>query len=272
MPLLFDLNVFSDSNAQPDTPGIYSIIETVVAGCSFLLGVTGSYAIIGSKLRIANSSTQFILGAFYTAFFVAQTILLFLRLNKRGILYEWGWNDGTNTCADFSFTGCPIARYEHANYTVETISDCQFNAFDLNNIDDGSGALITVDWSNVFNYDVANSAILATAANSGGTLEVDAAAMPNIGDCWYWGCNSVCHSRYKLNQMWTIYGTISMVVYIILSILSFVAAAKISKEEDLVGESADEESVPLKLVDESDEWSSNVSSSAVRSLNFSLRM
>lgn len=277
LPLLFDLNVFSMSNEQPDDAGIYSIIELVLAGCSFLIGMVGAYGIIGSKNRIANSTSQFILGAFFTIFAVVQLILLFLRLNARGVLADMGWNDGVGTCADHSFTGCPIARYEHANFTIETISDCKFNAFDLNNVNnqDIGGATILVDWSNVFNYDSVNAAVLATAANSGGTLEVDAAAMPNIGHCWYWGCNEVCHPRSKLNQAWITYAMLSSGVYIILSILSFVAGSKISKEEELLTDKKDDVESQVLIApddDDTDGWSNKVSSSSVRLENFKLRM
>ena len=271
LPFLFDLNVFSDTTLQPDAPGIYSIVELVLAGSSFLIGVVGSYGIVGSKLRLAMSTPQFISGALFAAFFIVQVVLLFLRLNKRGILHEWGWNDGVGTCADTSFTGCPVARYETVE-TVSSITDCQFNAFDLDNINnrDIGGGSDLVDWGNVFNYDSANAAVLASAANSGGTLELDAAAMPNIGHCWYWGCNSICNPRYKLNQVWTIYASISAIVYITLSILSFVAGSRISEDEDLSKEPS--ESELLVVPDEEEAWSSSDSISSERSLNFKLRM
>jgi len=277
MPTLFDLNVFSDTNTQPDTPGIYSIVELVLAGCSFLIGVVGSYGIVASKRRVGSSTSQFLMGSFFTVFTIVQGILLFFRFDKNGYLKEYNINDGTGSCLDASFTGCPTARYKSANYTIETISDCKFNAFDLNNINNqaiGGGSQL-VDWSNVFNYDVSNAATLAAAANSGGTLELDAAAMPNIGHCWYWGCDEVCNPRYKLNQMWTIYAMASLVVYLLLTILTFVAGGNIAAEEELASsdESPDVEAAPDKFsMRRRSRWSNSNSSSSNRLINLDFRI
>ena len=48
---------------------------------------------------------------------------------------------------------------------------------------------------------IAIASFSPSAAQSAG-LNVDAAAMPLLHSYWYWGCNSVCHPRYKLNQTW----------------------------------------------------------------------
>ena len=82
IPFLFNLNEFADTNKQPDTPGVYAIIETCLAGASFLIGAVGSYSIVGSKRRLANSTSLFVLGGFYTIFAIIQLLLLFFRLNK----------------------------------------------------------------------------------------------------------------------------------------------------------------------------------------------
>ena len=48
IPILFDLNIFSDPNLQPNDPGIYSIIETCLAGASFLVALVGSFTTLAS--------------------------------------------------------------------------------------------------------------------------------------------------------------------------------------------------------------------------------
>ena len=92
-----------------------------------------------------------------------------------------------------------------------------------------------MDWSRSFNYDAANSGVLAAAAQSAG-LNVDAAAMPLLHSYWYWGCNSVCHPRYKLNQTWLGYTILNVGVYLVLLIVSFAAAVEVQKIENLGGE------------------------------------
>lgn len=232
LPLLFNLHEFSDANQQPDTPGTYAIVETCLAGASMLIGLMGSLTVIGSKHRQVNSLSQRILGTFFFIFFLIQGFLMYQRLNFVGILTDWGWNNGTDTCKDSTLTGCPIARYLSLNYTeIKTISDCKFNAFDLLNVNEGQGASQLVDWSNKFNYDIANKAVVLTAAQSTG-LTIDDAALDLQHDCWYWGCNEICHPRYKLNRIWITYGAISLGVYALLSVLSFIAASSISKSEN----------------------------------------
>ena len=272
LPLLFDLNEFSVSNQQPDTPGTYAIIETCIAGASMLIGLTGSLAVIGSKYRLVNSLNQTVLGSFFLLFFLVQGFLMYNRLQFVGVLTDWGWNNGSGTCKDASFTGCPIARYLSANNTeITTISDCKFNAFDLNNINTGQGASQLVDWSNKFNYDVANQNVLLMAAQSAG-MPIDIEALDLIHDCWYWGCHEICHPRYKLNRIWITYGAISLGIYALLSVLSFIAASSISKSENEPDD--DEKSEPiLPPPDLEERLSNNVSnSSSVALTNLRLRI
>jgi hypothetical protein len=172
-------------------------------------------------------------------------VILGLRMNNMGILANWGLADAANTCADDSFTGNPIARLELSGRKVEVITDCQFNVYDaqlqnVNQFGSGTNDPILVDWSRSFNYDAANSGVLAAAAQSAG-LNVDAAAMPLLHSYWYWGCNSVCHPRYKLNQTWLGYTILNVGVYLVLLIVSFAAAVEVQKIENLGGEKKDEE-------------------------------
>ena len=245
IPFLYDLNVFSDANLQPDDPGVYSIVELCIAAGSFLISLVGSFTVLASKSRKSNSLSQFTLGAFYVISFVVSMVILGLRMNNMGILANWGLADAANTCVDDSFTGNPIARLELSGRKVEVITDCQFNVYDaqlqnVNQFGSGTNDPILVDWSRSFNYDAANSGVLAAAAQSAG-LNVDAAAMPLLHSYWYWGCNSVCHPRYKLNQTWLGYTILNVGVYLVLLIVSFAAAVEVQKIENLGGEKKDEE-------------------------------
>lgn len=102
IPLLFDLNEFSDPNTQPDDPGIYSIVETCLAGASFLVALVGSFTILASKKRETTPLTQYTLGSFYVISFVVCTIILLFRLNKLGILADLGMAEESGTCRDNS--------------------------------------------------------------------------------------------------------------------------------------------------------------------------
>lgn len=237
IPILFDLNVFSDPNIQTDDPGIYSIIEICLAGASFLVALVGSFTTLASKSRETNPITQYTLGSFYVIFFIICSIIAFLRLNKLGVLAEWDMADATGTCSDSSFTGNPIARLELAGYKVETISDCQFNVYDPNLVNinifgNGTNNPILVDWSNPFNYDASNANVLAQAAQSAGA-DVDAAAMPLLHEFWYWGCDPVCHPRHKLNYAWLTYSIVNSGVYLILLIVSFAAGVESNRNSKL---------------------------------------
>lgn len=252
MPLLFNFHIFSDSVKQPNRSGELAIIETAMAGGSFLIGTVISVATLGSKTRKINSTLLWTMGAIYCVFTILQVAYLFERLDKTGILNNWGWNDGTKTCNDDSFTGCPIARYLSVeNSKIETISDCKFNAFDINNVNDGEGASQLVDWSNRLNYDSANVNLLATAAQSAG-MDVDADALEPIYACWYWGCNSVCNDRYRLNRVYIGYACANTIFYIVLSVLMFLSASEVSKGEDLGEEKRAAEEPPVEIPDDDD--------------------
>ena len=230
MPLLFDLNIFTDSTEQQNASGTYAIIEMCLAGGSFLIGTVGSFSTLASKTRAVTSTTQYVLGSFYLVFFIINGGIAALRAYQLGWLTDMGIYSKVG-CRDDSFTGCPTARYLLANQTIETKSNCIFNAYNLENVDAG----IKVDWSNPFNYDKANVNVLVASANSAG-LNIDAMAMGEIHGCWYWGCSEVCGDRYKLNQTYGYISCGTAFIYLLLSLLSFIAASTISKSETLLGE------------------------------------
>lgn len=285
MPLLFDLNIFTDSTEQQNASGTYAIIEMCLAGSSFLIGAVGSFSALASKTRNVSSTTQYVLGSFYLVFLIVSGGIAALRAYQLGWLTDMGLYSKVG-CRDDSFTGCPTARYIFANQTIETKTNCIFNAYNLENIDAG----IKVDWSNPFNYDKANVNILVQSANSAG-LNIDAMAMGEIHGCWYWGCSEVCGDRYKLNQTYGLISCGSAFIYLVLAAVSFLAASTISKSETLLGEqkkkdqtdSMDEEfSIPVAepvldsvlnkgFLSSSDEGIPSVRF-AGKELNFNLRM
>ena len=237
IPMLFVLDEFSDPNLQPDNPGIYAIVETCLACASFLVALVGSFTVLASKNRQTTPLTQYTLGVYYVISFIICVIITGIRLNKMGILADLGMADETGTCRDSSWTGNPIARLNLAGYEVETITDCQFNVYDpnlvnINRFGNGTNNPILVDWSSIFNYDAANRGILAQAAQSAGE-DVDAAAMPLMHEFWYWGCNTVCHPRHRLNYAWLAYSITNVGIYLLLLIVSFAAAVEANRNEKL---------------------------------------
>ena len=236
VPFLFDLNVFSDTNMQPNDAGIYSIIETCFAFVSFCVSLVGSFTILASVERKSSSVTQFTLGAFYILFFGVCLIFLAFRMNKMGIFYDWNIGGMDKTCRDSSFGGNPTARLELAGYEIKSVSDCIFNAYDpdlvnINQFGSNSSEPMLIDWSNVNNYDHVNAAVLAQSAQSAGVENIDAAAMPKLHEYWYWGCHPICHPRHRLNFIYLVYDIVSVVIYLTLAILSFAAGVESNRME-----------------------------------------
>jgi len=79
--------------------------------------------------------------------------------------------------------------------------------------------------------------VLVTAANSNGAngtgIDVDAAAMPLIHDCWYYGCGGICNPRDNLNKVWIRNGYIGIAIYLLMTVLAYTAASKLSSSSPL---------------------------------------
>lgn len=226
LPILYKLDVFADPSLQPDIPGVYSFVEVGFAGAVLLTSVINMLSV--TLLRCKQfASLQWIAGTIFAMLCIAQVIFIFIRINTRDKI-----------CNDTSFTGCPVARYE-LHYTVSSETDCIFNAYDLNNINnlDINGGTLLIDWSDRSNYDYANVEVLVAAANSNGAngtgIDVDAAAMPLLHDCWYYGCGGICNPRDVLNNTWITHGIVGCVFYGILSMLAYTAASKLSSSSPL---------------------------------------
>lgn len=250
MPILYDLNVFSDTNLQPDAPGTYAIVEMTISLATFLLGAVGSYSLIGTKST--NSQSQSILGGIYTIFFLTETYILYQRLYELGYMSQYGIIENVG-CNDTSILGCPTSRYIHyseqANSTLPlliTKENCIFNVYDAENLNSGT----KLDWSLLENYDYNKQNDIVAAAQSTG-LSIESKDLPQgLHKCWYWGCSEVCNDRYRINLLWLIGSMVSWLTYLILLGLSFGAASSMSKDkQDYISLSVDsdqEKNEPLK--------------------------
>jgi hypothetical protein len=226
LPILFKLNVFSDPALQPNIPGIYSLVESGIAFFVLLISVIEIIRTMTSSVKQV-ASIQWVVGTIYALFFIAQLVFSIIRTKAR-----------EDICNDTSFTGCPVARYESV-YTVSSVRNCVFNAYDLNNINnlDIDGGTELIDWSEWSNYDYANVDVLVTAANSNGAngtgIDVDAAAMPLLHDCWYYGCGGICNPRHNLNNVWIRNGYIGIAIYLLMTVLAYTAGSKLSSSSPL---------------------------------------
>lgn len=226
LPILFKLNVFSDPALQPNIPGIYSLVESGIAFFVLLISVINMLRTMISPAKQV-ASIQWVVGTIYALFFIAQVVFSIIRTKAR-----------EDICNDTSFTGCPVARYESV-YTVSSKRNCIFNAYDLNNINnlDIDGGTELIDWSEWSNYDYANVDVLVATANSNGAngtgIDVDAAAMPLIHDCWYYGCGGICNPRDNLNKVWIRNGYIGIAIYLLMTVLAYTAASKLSSSSPL---------------------------------------
>lgn len=226
LPILFKLNVFSDPALQPNIPGIYSLVESGIAFFVLLISVINMLRTMISPAKQV-ASIQWVVGTIYALFFIAQVVFSIIRTKAR-----------EDICNDTSFTGCPFARYESV-YTVSSKRNCIFNAYDLNNINnlDIDGGTELIDWSEWSNYDYANVDVLVATANSNGAngtgIDVDAAAMPLIHDCWYYGCGGICNPRDNLNKVWIRNGYIGIAIYLLMTVLAYTAASKLSSSSPL---------------------------------------
>lgn len=226
VPILFELNVFKDPTLQPNVSGMFGIVEMSIGVVAAVIGAVQLISVYQCKIK-QKSGTQWITGTIFSVFCIAQIIFVIFRIQTRDRI-----------CSDTSFTGCPVARYE-LQYTVDSEEDCIFNAYDLDNINnlEINGGTTLIDWSDKKFYDHANVNLLVDAANSNSGnssgLDIDAAAMPLLHDCYYWGCGKVCNPRERMNRMLIFNSIIASVCYLTLAILSYTLASKLSSSESL---------------------------------------
>ena len=255
LPVLNSLNIFSDTGKQPDTPGIYTIIETVIAGAAFLIAAVALWTIIGKK-RKADPDRQRLTGFFFILFTVTELIVLIARMYWRGLLTDIKLL-GDVGCRDTTLQGNPTARFErYGNEEIKTVSDCVFNAFNTENIDGGD----MIDWSKSVNYDTATRSVLLQAIISSGQTGIGLDQVPYYHPYWYWGCNSICHDRFKLNNTWVILSSVAFISYLAIGMLFYCSAGmpEVEEEEEgvpLMGEPSDDEEIEINLSPAPDEES-----------------
>jgi hypothetical protein len=233
LPVLNNLNIFSDANTQPDTPGIYTVVETVLAGAAFLISAVALWTVVGKKRKI-DPERQKLSGFFFIAFTLAEVVILVARLYWSGILTDIKLLSKVG-CRDISFDGNPIARYEHyANDQIKLASECTFNAFNVDNINGGN----VLDWSNHINYDAENRGVLLQAITSSGLTDIGMDDVPYYYHYWYWGCSSVCHERFKLNRSWMFISMFAFFSYLTLALLFYCSAGARSSIRAPAGQTA----------------------------------
>lgn len=224
LPMLFELNVFADSNLQPDEPGVLAIVEMSLAAATFVIGAVGTHALIGQKSAVGGS-VQYMVATFYTIFLIAETYIVFQRTMNLGYLSEYGIMDPVG-CNDTSLaTGCPTSRAENTSLVIKTVEDCTFNVYNLQNVDAGT----KIDWSDYKMYDYSNNAVILSAAQSADS-NIQEADLGLIHHCYYWGCSEACNDRWRVNRIWLLVGMGAWVFYIILMGLSFGAASNMSQD------------------------------------------
>lgn len=209
---------------QANVSGNLAIVEIVIASVSVALGV-----VIYVNFNNLKYNAMALLWAALT---VAQFVVFYIRATATGLTTRLGLTESTG-CEDSSFVGCPVARIESAGY--ENI--CEFNAFDLDNINTGEGSSTLIDWSDKTMYDNINKAVLVDAATSAG-LDIDAAALAPIHGCYYFGCP--CTGRETLNSIYLFTGVISGAIYLALCILSFQASSSARKPRSFSSSDADD--------------------------------
>jgi hypothetical protein len=219
MPVLNTLNIFTQTNQQPDTPGIYAIIETVIAGSAFLVSIVAIYA--GKERKGHNIS-----GFLFIAFAIIQLVILSGRLYWKGVFTDLKIL-GDVGCRNVALEGNPVARFErYGNKEIKIKNDCVFNAFNSLSIDSGD----KIDWANYISYDAVSRPALLAAAISAGENQLDLDRIPYYHAYWYWGCNSICHDRFKLNFAWLILSAFGFISYLLIGILFFCSVENTSTQ------------------------------------------
>lgn len=264
LPFLNELNIFSDTSVNPDTSGIYTIIETCLALSSFLICAVVAWALVGVE-KVEKEQMR-IGGFFYIMFFLVELVLLFNRLMAVGILADWGLAKDSG-CRNPAFDGNPVERYErYSGNNITLKSECIFNAFNTLNIDGGN----KIDWANYVNYDSAQRNVLLQAAQSAGLTQLALEDIPYYHDTWYWGCHEICHERYTLNRTWLWFSLIGMISYLITALFLFCAG----EDQTSISPAEEEEKDPLLPEDDTEEPDNkdSTSSDVVESFKVELRL
>ena len=192
----YPLNIFSDAQLQYNWSGVLSMIETGLAAGVFLLVTTNAAPYLTSKVH-KNATTM--AAIFLGIITIAQIVAMSYRINE-----FWG-EEGF--CSSNS---CPTTVWRNSGREINNVEDCKFNNYAVSSdawLDHTSSSKYLVDWSNRSNYDVLNrrktyEAYKAETLNSRDIKTEDDFYLYH--DCWYWGCDSICHGRHTYNETQTI--------------------------------------------------------------------
>ena len=221
-----------------------AIVECVVSGCTFIVGVLAFAAVQKPPPRVVLVAL-----IFFGVSGLLEGTFGTLRAFNLGLI-------GSNidrTCSDTGvFTGCPTTRFEAKHkqtilYTSPNGGDCEFWFWDSmkrrgsTNACQGSYSSAKcsynietfMDWSSPTSYgwrddpsELSNltpdTGVLTTIkkthnmaeleyiqSNTTGAVLTPFATQPSLAYCWYWGCNSVCNShRYLINRLWLMFSVV----------------------------------------------------------------
>lgn len=256
---------YPESEDATDVPYTLAIVECVICGATFLLGL----------LSFGSSPSKRVIG-------IVLFFFIFATLAEGTFSVIRGWNlgivgdDVERTCSDTSKSGCPTSRFEAVpdNPTIEYVTpkggDCQFwfwgphmrarytgeSACNGYGQSDGvCGDIIEtyMDWTLASSYGLRDDPDDIVAASSGQLMTVDQihnmkylfslqatvgnvsipiseqfTEQPAIAYCWYWGCSEVCQpERYLVNRWWLA----SSVTLFVLDLLLLMFSAILWRQE-----------------------------------------
>ena len=192
----YPLNVFSDAQLQYNWSGTLSMIETGLAAGVLILVTTNAAPYLNSNVH--TNATAFA-SVFFGIITIGQIISMSYRINE-----FWGADGFCNS------DKCPTSVWKNAGREINNLEDCAFNNYAVSSdawLDHESTSTYVIDWSNRSNYEVLNRRLLYDAYKA---ETLNSRAIKNEADfylyhdCWYWGCDSVCHERHTYNETQTI--------------------------------------------------------------------
>lgn len=241
---------------ETDLSYTLAIVECVVSGCTFIIGVLAFAAAPTPPRRVLLIALLF-----FGVSGVLEGTFSTLRAFNLGLI----GTDIERTCSDTGvFTGCPTTRFESKHkqtilYTSPNGGDCQFWYWDSmkrrGSLDPCQGSysdavgqlkcLSTIenfmDWSSPSSYGwrddptetrTSDTDVLTTIKKTHNMAELNFIqsnasgiigpfkTQPSIAYCWYWGCNPVCNShRYLINRLWLMSSVVLTVLHTVNVIL-----------------------------------------------------
>ena len=242
---------------ETDLSYTLAIVECVVSGCTFIIGVLAFAAAPTPPRRVVLIALLF-----FGVSGVLEGTFGTLRAFNLGLI----GTDIERTCSDTGvFTGCPTTRFESKHkqtilYTSPNGGDCQFWYWDSMKRRGStdpcqgsySGGLADIkcahnienfmDWSSPTSYGwrddptevrTSGTNVLSTIRKTHNMVELNLiqsnasginnpfTTQPSIAYCWYWGCNPVCNShRYLINRLWLMSSIVLTVLHAVNALMA----------------------------------------------------